>query len=478
MRALVTGATGYIGGLLVPQLLEAGWQVRVLTRDAARLDDAWRGRVEVVEGDAASTDDLDRALAAEGAEPLDVAYYLVHSMDGDGDFADRDRQLATDFGAAAARGGVRRIVYLSGLHPDGELSAHLASRVEVGRILLDSGVPTAVLQAATVIGDGSVSFAMLRHLTTRLPVMVAPKWLRNRIQPIAVEDVLHYLLAAAGLPPDVSRTFDIGGPDVLTYEEMMQVFAEETDQRRRVIVTVPVLTPRLASHWVGLVTPVDAGVAKPLVGSLVHEVVCHEDDLVDLVGPPPSGRTPYREAVRAAMMGVAPDTALRRLGEVATAVTAAAVTGSLGTDPGSRWYRALDKPAWQPPRIAFPLVWSALYADLAAVSTATLVDLDQRGAARPGPASAHGTTPAAGAMGYERALWLNLVLNATWSLSCFRARRPALAAVHSAVLTVSAADLARRAGRVEARRGWQLAPYAVWCGFATALSVSQARRNR
>ncbi|WP_420330062.1 tryptophan-rich sensory protein [Ornithinimicrobium murale] len=478
MRALVTGATGYIGGLLVPELLEAGWQVRVLTRDAARLDDAWRGRVEVVEGDATSTDDLDRALAEEGAEPLDVAYYLVHSMDGDGDFADRDRQLATDFGAAAARGGVRRIVYLSGLHPDGELSAHLASRVEVGRILLDSGVPTAVLQAATVIGDGSVSFAMLRHLTTRLPVMVAPKWLRNLIQPIAVEDVLHYLLATAGLPPDVSRTFDIGGPDVLTYEEMMQVFAEETGQRRRVIVTVPVLTPRLASHWVGLVTPVDAGVAKPLVGSLVHEVVCHEDDLVELVGPPPSGLTPYREAVHAAMRGVAPDTALRRLGEVATAVTAAAITGSLGTDPGSRWYRALDKPAWQPPSIAFPLVWSALYADLAAVSTATLVDLDQQGAADPGPASADGTTSAARAVGYERALWLNLALNATWGLSFFRARRPALAAVHSAVLTVSAADLARRAGAVQTRRGWQLAPYAAWCGFATALSGSLARRNR
>lgn len=307
MRALVTGATGYVGGLLVPRLLEADWQVRVLTRDVTRLDPAWRDRVEVIEGDAASRADLDTAFATEGPDPLDVAYYLLHSMDGHGDFADRDRQLAQGFATASRRSGVRRLVYLSGLHPDGELSAHLASRVEVGQILLDSGVPTAVLQAATIIGEGSASFRMLRHLTTRLPVMVAPKWLRNLIQPIAVEDVLHHLVAAAGLPDTVNRTFDIGGPDVLSYAQMMQVFAQETGLRRRLIVTVPVLTPGLASHWVGLVTPVDAGLAKPLVGSLVHEVVCREDDLDRLVGPPPGGPTPYREAVRTAMAGVRGD---------------------------------------------------------------------------------------------------------------------------------------------------------------------------
>src|SRR5690606_29806697 len=186
-------------------------------------------------------------------------------------------------------------------------SEHLASRVEVGQILLDSGVPTAVLQAATIIGQGSASFEMLRYLTTRLPLMIAPRWLHNRIQPVGVDDVLHWLVAAATLPPDVSRTFDIGGPDVLTYDEMMQVFAEETGQRRRLIITVPVMTPWLASHWVGLVTPVDAGVAKPLVGSLVHEVVCREEDLLELVGPPAGGVTSYREAVRRAMREVPPD---------------------------------------------------------------------------------------------------------------------------------------------------------------------------
>ncbi len=300
--ALVTGATGYVGGLLVPRLLEEGYAVRVLTRSGS-LDAPWAGQVEVHRGDASHEADLRSALSG-----TDVAYYLIHSMDGGGDFVRRDRELARGFSRAARAEGVGRIVYLSGLHPEGEeLSPHLASRVEVGQILLGSGVPTAVLQAATVIGLGSASFEMLRYLTTRLPVMVAPKWLRNRIQPVGIDDVLHWLVAAAGLPPDVSRTFDIGGPDVLTYAEMMQVFAAETGRRPRVIATVPVLTPGLASHWVGLVTPVDAGVAKPLVGSLVHEVVCRERDLETLVGPPPGGPTPYREAVRRAMRGVEPD---------------------------------------------------------------------------------------------------------------------------------------------------------------------------
>lgn len=303
-RVLVTGASGYVGGLLVPRLLQEGYAVRVLTRHPASLTPEWAGRVEVAEGDASSRADLGEALA-----DVDVAYYLIHSMDGEGDFVDRDREMAQDFGAVAREQGVGRIVYLSGLHPAGELSPHLASRVEVGEILLASGVPTAVLQAATVIGDGSASFDMLRYLTARLPAMVAPRWLDNRIQPIGIDDVLHHLVGAAGLPAEVSRTFDVGGPDVLTFRSMMQEFAAVTGLRRRLIVTLPVLTPTLASYWVGLVTPVDAGVARPLVGSLVHHVVCQEDDLEELVGAPPGGRTPYREAVRLAMAGQEPDPA-------------------------------------------------------------------------------------------------------------------------------------------------------------------------
>ncbi|WP_433955884.1 NAD(P)H-binding protein [Janibacter indicus] len=299
--ALVTGATGYIGGLLVPRLLDDGWKVRVLTRSSERLRGRdWADRVEVVEGDATSEADLRRALSG-----TDVAYYLVHSMDGGGDLARRDRELAEGFAAAAGEAGVGRIVYLGGLHPEGaDLSEHLASRVEVGQILLDGPVPAAVLQAAVVLGNGSVSFDMLRYLTERLPVMVAPQWLRNRIQPIAIDDALHYLVGAASLPAEVDRAFDIGGPEVLTYEQMIQRFAAVTGLRRRVVLTLPVLTPWLASHWVGLVTPVDAAVAKPLVGSLVHEVVRREHDLDELVGLPAQGLVGFDEAVRRAMRGV------------------------------------------------------------------------------------------------------------------------------------------------------------------------------
>ncbi len=220
--ALVTGATGYIGSRLVPALLDAGWRVVVLARTPRRVESlGWAPAVQVVEGDATDQRAVQRACAG-----VDAAYFLLHSMDGRADFERRDRELAQTFATATKAGGVGRLVYLSGLHPEGAtLSAHLRSRTEVGRILLDSGVPTVVLQAAVILGSGSASFEMLRHLTRRLPVMVAPKWLGNRIQPIAIRDVLACLVAAATLPPDVNRTFDIGGPDVLTYAEMIQRFA-------------------------------------------------------------------------------------------------------------------------------------------------------------------------------------------------------------------------------------------------------------
>ena len=300
--ALVTGATGYIGGLLVPKLLESGWQVRVLTRHPQALRSRpWADRVEVSEGSASEPEDMREAL-----DGVEVAYYLLHSMDGGGDFVRRDREMAHVVADAAQAAGVRRLVYLSGLHPTGDLSPHLGSRVEVGDILLASGVPTAVLQAGVVLGDGSASFDMLRHLTERLPAVVAPRWLRNHIQPVAVDDVLHYLVGAADLPPEINRTFDVGGPDVLTYAEMMREYARVTGLGSPLIATVPVLTPQLASHWVGAVTPVSAGIARPLVGSLVHEAVCHEDDILELLGAPPGGRMSYDDAIRAATAGFDP----------------------------------------------------------------------------------------------------------------------------------------------------------------------------
>lgn len=332
-RVLVTGASGYIGGLLVPHLLEQGWTVRVLTRSASSVEGrSWSPDVEVATGDATDPDDLRRVLT-----DVDVAYYLLHSMDGTGDFRERDRQMAGGFAEAAREQGASRLVYLSGLHPnDSDLSPHLASRVEVGEILMRSGVPTAVLQAAVVLGDGSASFDMLRYLTTRLPAMVAPKWLSNRVQPIAIDDVLHYLAGAAQLPPEVNRTFDIGGPEVLTFGEMMQAFARITGIRRRLIVTVPVLTPQLASHWVGIVTPLSPGLAKPLVGSLVHEVVVKERDLDDYVGLPPDGHTTYRESVTAAMRTVDDDHWLRNVG------TLAVVGACLGAASVLWWSRSRD----------------------------------------------------------------------------------------------------------------------------------------
>ncbi|GLY23118.1 SDR family oxidoreductase [Micromonospora sp. NBRC 101691] len=301
MRCLVTGATGYVGGRLAPRLLARGHTVRCLARSARRLRDVpWAARVEVVEGDLRRPETLPAAFA-----DVDVAYHLVHSL-GQAGFEAADREAATNFARAARAAGVRRIVYLGGPEPaaDTRPSPHLRSRSEVGRILLASGVPTAVLRAAVIIGSGSASFEMLRHLTERLPVMVTPRWVRNRIQPIAVRDVLHYLVSAVDLPPEVDRAFDVGGPDVLTFTEMMQRYAAVAGLRRRIVLPVRPLTPSLSSHWVGLVTPVPNRIARPLVESLVHEAVAHEHDIARYVPDPPGGLTGFDDAVRLALARV------------------------------------------------------------------------------------------------------------------------------------------------------------------------------
>ncbi|GAA2075132.1 SDR family oxidoreductase [Microbacterium hatanonis] len=304
-RALVIGATGYLGGRLVPRLLEAGYTVRVLARHAPRVAAfEWGSRVEVVEGDAGETEAVARAVA-----DVDVLYYLVHSMAAGKDFENTDRIAAQTVADAAAAASVARIVYLGGLHPDdAPLSAHLRSRVEVGEILLASGVPTLVLQAGVVIGSGSASFEMVRHLTDVLPYMPAPKWVRNHIQPIAVRDVLHYLLGAARVDATVNRAVDIGGPDVLRYGQMMNGYAVEAGLHQRAIAALPVLTPRLASHWVNLVTPIPRATARPLVESLQNECVMKDHDVDALIPPPAGGLTPYRRAVALALGRVQDDT--------------------------------------------------------------------------------------------------------------------------------------------------------------------------
>lgn len=457
---LVTGATGHVGSHLIPVLLAEGYRVRVLSRNPRRLDPEWRDQVQVVEGDATRRSDLDRALA-----DVDVAYHLMHSMDGRGGFVDRDRALATVFSAAAEAAGVGRMVYLSGLHPDGELSTHLASRVEVGEILLQSAVPAAVLQAGIVLGGGSASFQMLRHLTERLPIAVGPRWLKNRVQPIAIADVVHYLVRAASLGPEKNRTYDVGMNESLTYVQMMKRYASTNGLMPRFMFIVPVLTPGLASHWVGLVTPVPAGVAKPLVGSLIHDAVVGERDASRDLGDPPGGTTGFEDAVRIAGEGSDAHRWGRISRRVAAGVVAAAGIGSLLTTPNSAWYRRVRKPAWQPPPVTFPLVWTGLYGLIWAAASSTIAELIEDD--QPEQADAFG-----------RALALNLVLNAAWSGVFFRAHRLRLATVTAAVLAVSSADLTRRAAASRRANAVALAPYVAWTAFAAVLSSALARRNR
>lgn len=295
MKILVTGASGYIGGRLVPRLIDAGHQVRCLTRDARKLEqDPWRDQVEVIEGDVLQSEDVELALAG-----CDAAFYLIHSMEEGGhDFSDRDREAARNFRAAAETVSLRRIVYLGGLGGGDSMSKHLSSRQEVGSILAAGSTPVTELRAAVIIGSGSVSFEMLRYLTEVLPVMVTPSWVRTLCQPIAVADVLDILVAAVVEEGAGSSVREIGGPDQLTYEEMMRVYAEVAGLPRRLIIPVPLLSPRLSSHWVGLVTPLPTSVAKPLVESLRVEVTVSDNSFASsavgrLIG--------YREAVRRAL---------------------------------------------------------------------------------------------------------------------------------------------------------------------------------
>jgi uncharacterized protein YbjT (DUF2867 family) len=297
-RVLVLGATGYLGGRLVPRLLAGGYRIRTLTRSSERIAALpWADDVEVVEGDAVDPEAMDQAM-----EGVDIVYFLVHSMTSGRDYNRLDHDIAVNVAQHATAHQVRRLVYVGGLHPaEGELSAHLASRKEVGDILLASAVPTIVLRAGVVIGSGSASFEMIRHLTEVLPYMPAPKWVRNYIQPIAVRDVIYYMLAAARVDEGLNRAFDIGGPDVMRYSEMMNGYAAVAGLPQRRIAALPVLTPGLASHWVGLVTPVPRRLARPLVESLLHSCVVKDDVIDDVIAPPPEGLVGYHDAVRLAL---------------------------------------------------------------------------------------------------------------------------------------------------------------------------------
>ena len=271
-RILLTGATGYIGGRLLGILEARGLTVRCLARDPAGLRSRVAPTTEVVKGDLQDPESLATAL-----EGIDVAYYLVHSMGGTGDFEERDRRAARNFAAAAGTAGVRRIVYLGGLGKGEDLSPHLSSRQEVGELLRQSGVQVVELRASIVIGSGSLSFEMIRALVDRLPVMITPRWVRVRAQPIAIEDVLAYLAEAGSLNVEGSRIFEIGGPHPASYGEIMMEYAHQRGLRRFMI-PVPVLSPRLSSLWLGLITPVYARVGRKLVDSMRNETLVTNDD--------------------------------------------------------------------------------------------------------------------------------------------------------------------------------------------------------
>ncbi len=285
----------------------------------------WHDDVEIIQGDLQVRADVARAVSA-----VDVVYYLVHSMSSAGDFEVVERRVATLVAEEAKSAQVKRIVYLGGLHPKGQLSRHLGSRKEVGEILLASGVPTIALQAGVIIGSGSASFEMIRHLTEILPAMPAPKWVRNKIQPIAIRDVLHYLVKSAGLPPEINRAFDIGGPDVFRYFQLMNGYAKEAGLKERLILALPVLTPWLASQWVNLVTPIPRSLAVPIIESLLHDAVMKNHDIDDVIPPPAEGLTGFRRSVELALVRM-------RSGEVETSWRNTEVIGApsdpLPSDP-------------------------------------------------------------------------------------------------------------------------------------------------
>ncbi len=294
---LVSGATGYIGTLLTHALLEDGEQVRATARTPAKASNLEKAGAEIVQADVLEPDTLPPAL-----DGVSCAYYLVHSMGrgGDGDFEERDRKAAANFGEAARAAGVERIVYLGGLGGE-DASRHLHSRHETAMTLADSGVPLTYFRAAAVLGSGSESFRTIYYLVKRLPLMIAPSWTANRTQPIAIADVLAYLRSAPQVPASTGRTVEIGGPEVTTYAGLMDAAAKAIGVRPRPRLKVPVLSPGLSSHWIGLVTPVDAGVARPLVEGLATDTVVNDPSGMDLFAVE---RTPMAAAMAAAVADV------------------------------------------------------------------------------------------------------------------------------------------------------------------------------
>ena len=306
-KVLVLGATGFVGRSLVAELLKKQVKIRVLARSRAKVSSLFPSirDIEVVEGDVLANKGLVEAL-----QGIHTAFYLIHSLGGQSlfkntEFASQDRTAAMNFVKAADNAGLKRVIYLGGLGEEGGgLSEHLSSRAEVGKILASGKAGATILRAAVIIGAGGASFEMLRHLVERLPVMVCPRWIETRIQPIALRDVIGYLVGSLFNAAAAGQTFDIGGPEILTYKEMMQEYAAACGLARRLIVVVPFLTPLLSAYWVDLMTPIPSGIAHPLIEGMKNEVICRDNRIDEYV---PIHKTPFREAVRAAVSDVKPN---------------------------------------------------------------------------------------------------------------------------------------------------------------------------